>query len=398
MLYRRGQIWWYEFLFMGQRVRESSHSPSKTVAREAQHHRRRELEESVNGLRDKRRRPLLFSVAAKEYLEWKQGEVKASTYRIESKSLDHLLPVFGKLLLADINGQDIAQYQQKRAAEKAAGATINLEIGTLRSILRKHRLWGQIQPDVKKRPERDDVGHALTADEETRLLASCQQSRSRSLYPAVMLALNTGLRRSEMLNLRWNQIDLTKRMIRVGDSKTRAGRGRTVPLNDRATSVVTFWAESFPDRKPEHALFPTERVGAAGDVFAPCVTETDPLTPIASIKEAWETAKSNQRANVKARWHDLRHTCCTRLLEQGVSLPIVGQILGWAPSTTVRMAQRYGHIGQDAQRQAMALLDPPKPKKRKKAKKVSTQMSRSRKPAAPRVKLPETIADTPAVH
>jgi hypothetical protein len=56
----------------------------------------------------------------------------------------------------------------------------------------------------------------------------------------------------------------------------------------------------------------------------------------------------------------LRHTCCTRLLEQGVSLPIVGQILGWAPSATVRMAQRYGHIGQDAQRAAMALLDAPK--------------------------------------
>lgn len=77
----------------------------------------------------------------------------------------------------------------------------------------------------------------------------------------------------------------------------------------------------------------------------------DPLTPIGSIKEAWEAAKSKRRANVKVRWHDLRHTCCTRLLEQGVSLPIIGQILGWAPSTTVRMAQRYGHIGQDAQRQ-----------------------------------------------
>ncbi|MEI6475407.1 MAG: tyrosine-type recombinase/integrase [Planctomycetota bacterium] len=76
-----------------------------------------------------------------------------------------------------------------------------------------------------------------------------------------------------------------------------------------------------------------------------------------SLKQAWESAKL--KALVTARWHDLRHTCCTRLLEQGVSLPIVGQILGWAPSTTVRMAQRYGHIGQEAQRNAMALLDRP---------------------------------------
>lgn len=358
---------------MGQRVRESSHSASRTMARNAEHQRRRELEEGVNGLRDKRRRPLLFTAAAKDYLELKAADVKASTLRIESKSVDHLSPFFGKLLLADIDGRDIGRYQQARAEEGAAGATINLEIGTLRSILRRHRLWGQVQPDVKKRPERDDVGHALTTDEETRLLNACQQSRSRSLYPAVVLALNSGLRRSELLNLRWCQIDLTKRTVRVGESKTQAGRGRTVPLNDRATAVLTFWAEFFPNREPEHALFPTERVGAAGDTFTPCVTETDPLTPIGSLKEAWEAAKSKRRANVKARWHDLRHTCCTRLLEQGVSLPIIGQILGWAPSTTVRMAQRYGHIGQEAQRQAMARLDPPKPRQPRKARNKATK-------------------------
>jgi hypothetical protein len=66
MLYRRGKMWWFEFCFMGQRVRESSHSASRTVAREAEHQRRRELEESVNGLRDKKRKPFLFSVAARE--------------------------------------------------------------------------------------------------------------------------------------------------------------------------------------------------------------------------------------------------------------------------------------------------------------------------------------------
>jgi len=385
-------MWWYEFLFMGQRVRESSHSRSRTVARDAERQRRRELEESVNGLRDRRKRPLLFSAAAKDYLETKQGDIKESTYRIESKSVDHLSPFFGKLLLADIDGRDIARYQHARAEEKAAGATINLEVGTLRAILRRHRLWGQVQPDVKKRQERDDVGHALTVEEETRLLDACRQSRSRSLYPAVVLALNSGLRRSELLNLRWNQIDLTKRTVRVGESKTQAGRGRTVPLNERATTVLTFWAESFPKREPEHAIFPTERVGAAGDAFTPHVSETDPMTPIGSLKEAWESAKSKKRANVKARWHDLRHTCCTRLLEQGVSLPIVGQILGWSTSTTVRMAQRYGHIGQEAQRQAMALLDPPKPKPTKKARKAKKERAAARTRRKPHETTPMVVA------
>ena len=355
MIYKRGGIWWYEFMFMGQRVRESSRSKSRTVARDAQRQRHRELEESVNGLRGKRRRPLLFTVAARDYLEAKKGDVKASTLRIEAKNLDHLGPFFGRLLLADIDGRDVSRYQQARLGEGAAGATINLEVGTLRSILRRHRLWGNLQPDVKKRPERDDVGQALSSDDEEKLLEGCRISRSRSLYPAVILAIHTGLRSGELLSLRWLQVDLKKRTLRVGDSKSRAGRGRLVPLNDRATTILTFWAESFPDREPKHAVFPSERVGAAGDSFDACIKKTDPDTPIGSLKEAWESAK--RRTKVKARWHDLRHTCCTRLLEQGVSLPIVGQILGWAPSTTVRMAQRYGHIGQDAQRNAMALLD-----------------------------------------
>ena len=362
MVYKRGGVWWYEFAFLGQRVRESSRSTSKTVARDAERQRRRELEESANGLRGKRRRPLLFSVAVREYLTWKEGEVKASTLRIESKNLDHLLPVLGRLLLADIDGRDVAKYQQHRATEGAAGATVNLEVGTLRSILRRHRLWANLQPDVKKRQERDDVGKALDLSEETKLLAACQASRSRCLHPAVVLALHTGLRRSELLSLRWEQVDMTKKTIRVGESKTRAGRGRTVPLNERAHLILTGWAEAFPKREGFHAVFPSERIGASGDSFTPIVQSSDPETPVGSLKQAWETAK--EAAKVAVRWHDLRHTCCTRLLEQGVSLPIVGQILGWAPSTTVRMAQRYGHIGQEAQRQAMALLDrspePPK--------------------------------------
>lgn len=62
--------------------------------------------------------------------------------------------------------------------------------------------------------------------------------------------------------------------------------------------MLGFWAEVVAAREANHAVFPSERVGAAGDAFTPCVSETDLLTPIGSIKEAWETAK--RRANVKA--------------------------------------------------------------------------------------------------
>jgi len=91
------------------------------------------------------------------------------------------------------------------------------------------------------------------------------------------------------------------------------------------------------------------------------VTHTKVTTPVGSLKTAWETAKAHAGKQdpslKKVRWHDLRHSACTRLLEAGVSLPVVAQIMGWASSTTVRMAQRYGHIGQDATRSAMAKLD-----------------------------------------
>ena len=83
--------------------------------------------------------------------------------------------------------------------------------------------------------------------------------------------------------------------------------------------------------------------------------------------EGWlseiRTARRIQRrelAGVKARWHDLRHTAVTRLLENGQTLPVVASIMGWSPSTTVRMAQRYGHISTDARRAAMESMNAPR--------------------------------------
>lgn len=155
------------------------------------------------------------------------------------------------------------------------------------------------------------------------------------------------------------------RTVRVGKSKTEAGTGRTIPLNDKATKVLTFWAEQFSDRKSEHAAFPSERYGAGGDDFEPTVWNVDPATPIGSWKEAWESVK--RKTGVKIRFHDLRHTCVTRMLEGGVPLSVVASILGWSPATTARMAKRYGHIGQPAMRQAMAVLEwAARPRRRKK--------------------------------
>ncbi|HWK31827.1 MAG TPA: tyrosine-type recombinase/integrase, partial [Terriglobales bacterium] len=114
-------------------------------------------------------------------------------------------------------------------------------------------------------------------------------------------------------------------------------------------------ADQFPKRRQDQYVFPSERYGAGGDKFDPCVYDHDATHPIKSWKEAWESAKDN--AGVEVRFHDLRHTVVTRMLEGGAPLSVVAAILGWSPATTVRMAKRYGHIGQVAQRQAVELLD-----------------------------------------
>jgi integrase len=258
------------------------------------------------------------------------------------------------MLLCDIAADDIARYQASRLEQRAAAKTSNLEVGTLRAILRKNRLWAAIQPDVKMLRVREDLGRAISRDEEALLLGACRASRSRSLYPAVLLALNTCMRYSEIRLLRWEQVDLNSCVLTVGTSKTDAGTGRVLPLNDRAVAILRFWASLFPSLEANHFVFPAERYGASGK-GVPVVYDTDPTEPIGRWKEAWESAKI--RAGVSCRFHDLRHTGCTRMLEAGVPFSVVATVMGWGASSSVRMARRYGHIGQPAQRQAVNALD-----------------------------------------
>jgi integrase len=362
MLYRRGGKWWFKFRFAGRVFREPAKTASKKLARDAERKRRMQLEEGYHGLK-KRQVPQTLRVAAAAWLEMKQPTVAPKTHRIENTHLSHILPVLGQKFLSDMEPDDISRYQQHRLREKAAPKTVNLEVGTIRAILRRHRLWANIQPDVRMLSVREDVGKALTPADEKRLLDGCADSRSRSLLPAVLLALNTGMRYSELRLLRWEQIDLQRRTVRVGKSKTEAGTDRVIPLNDKATKVLKFWADQFSDRKPEHFAFPSERYGAGGDDFEPTVFDVDPKKPIGSWKESWESVK--RRTAVVVRFHDLRHTCVTRMLEGGVPLSVVASILGWSPATTARMAKRYGHIGQIAMRQAVGVLERPSRRRRR---------------------------------
>jgi integrase len=357
-VYKRGDTWWYKFKFAGQSIRESAKTSSKTVAKSAQRTRRRELEEGFNGI-SKPQRAQLFNVAAEAWIAAKQAHLSPRSVTIEKLNLKHLKPSFGGMLVCDIRPYDIAAYQSTRLRDEAAPKTINLEVGTLRAILRKHRLWANVQPDVQMLRVRDYIGRALTEDEEKALLRECRKSRSRSLYIAVEIALGTCMRYSEIRLLRWNQIDFHKGELRVGTSKTEYSEGRVIPLNTRVRTVLEFWAERFSNRRPNDFVFPFEKYGGKGedDAFGfkgSVAYATDLSKPVGNWKEGWEAAK--KRAGVTCRFHDLRHTGCTRLLEAGVPFSVVSDILGWSASTAVRMARRYGHIGQSARREAVDKL------------------------------------------
>jgi integrase len=175
---------------------------------------------------------------------------RAARIRIERDNLKHLLPQFGRLLVTDIEAHDIKKYQLVRLTAEASPKTVNLEVGTLRAILRRNRAWA-----------------------------------------AVVLALSTAMRYSEIRLLRWGQIDFLAAMVTVGKSKTINGTGRVIPLNVRARTALGALSSKFQNRLPEHYVFPAEKYGAAGDRFTPCFYKTDPTRPIGDWKEAWEAAK-----------------------------------------------------------------------------------------------------------
>jgi integrase len=385
--YKGSKVWTMDFMFHAQRIRESTGTRSKTLAEKIADKRRRELEEGTAGIR-KRQQPQLLSIASEAWLEMKKSSLAPKTVVIERTNLSHLLPELGRKLVVDIDARDIARYQQKRLLAGASPKTANLEIGTLRAILRRHGVWARLQQDVRMLPTREDVGRAITAEEERALLAACAKSRSRSLQPFVTLAIETGARFGVIRTLQWGNINFSNRCLQFGKDKTPSGTGRIIPLNPRAMATLSFWASHFPERESEHYVFPTERYGAAGDKFEPNVYQTDPTQPIRSIKEAWEGAKlmaarilksnpvggnsegepaesgeakpeEKKLETLACRFHDLRHTAVSRMLDAGVPIAKVAKIVGWSPATMVRMAARYGHFTLEELRSAVESISRP---------------------------------------
>lgn len=357
-LVRRGKTWWYEFTFQGVRIRESTHTRDENTAGRLERNRRCELELGMGGLKPIAR-PKIFKVAAKDWLDINEARWSVSNRRIEGYNVDHLLPHFGKMLLSDIIGDDVARYQAARKKEGAGPRTINMEVGTLRAILRKARLWANIQPDVRMLRTREDIGRSLSADEQHRLLVACRKSRSRSLYPAFLLSLHTGLRNAELRHLRWRNIDLLNRQLTVDVSKTKGGEGRVVPLSDIALQSLKEWKSNYPNALPGHYVFPREKYGLDGEegykAGAVAAYRVEPTKPIGSWKVAWTNAR--KEAKVACRWHDARHSFVSALAEGQASDTTIMALAG---HVSKKMMERYSHTRNELKREAIAVFDRPR--------------------------------------
>jgi integrase len=385
-LYRQSgsKVYALDLVFHGRRIRRTTGLTRKQDAREFFDNFKEELKKKAAGVQ-KKKQPDFFKDAAAKWQAGKLAKGKwksAKTQDIARVALNHILPRLGGLLLVEIEGSHITEYQKLRQREDASNRTIDIEVSVVRQILQKYGRWEALKEDVaSKLDEEKEVGQVLTPEQQRILLAECSRSVSRGLLPFVVVAIETGARYGVIRTLQWGGVDFVNRTVRFGKDKTASGSNRVVPLNQRAMSALTFWAEQFPDRKPEHYVFPSESYGLHGrkGTFGGSVRTyaCDPTKPVGSISSAWETARAATRRHCpkcdgilvdrekpatgyicdscgfetaelpegasRFRFHDLRHTAITRLVQGGTPVVKIAKLVGWSNSTAVKMALRYSH-------------------------------------------------------
>jgi len=206
------RVYVMDFMFHGQRIRETTGMTSLTRAREVLSKRKQDLKDGAAGIR-KQQAPRLLSVAAKDWQEVKQSKWSHRMQSIAAYALGHLLPEMGRKLLVDIDARDILKYQKARLTEGASNRTVNIEVGVLRQIMKRAGQWERVRnsdtwADVGMLKERDDVGRKLTSSEESMLILECGRSVSRCLLPFVVLLLETGSRFNTVRTLTWVRLTL----------------------------------------------------------------------------------------------------------------------------------------------------------------------------------------------
>jgi integrase len=313
------------------------------VAKAAEQQRRRDLEHgfhNITEIRENRIR-LLRDVAA-QYLDDYRLRFRGVTFA--EYAIGHVTRHLGDELLVDIDEAAVLGYQSSRLKELAAPKSVNEEVRFLLTMMEQQ--GDIIRASLRKKkklklPARRKIGKAYEADETQRMRQLSKKSRSPHIYLALTMALNAGMRDAETKSLQWGRVHLDKRYLQVGESKTNAGDGRTIPINSILYQAIldysVWYRERFKDIRPEWYVFPFGRP-----------RPHDPTRPVTTLKTAWKNVRKN--AGVTGRWHDHRHTLITELAENGAGEETIREIVGHVSKEVLR---DYLHVRMKAKRDAL---------------------------------------------
>ena len=345
-VFKNGRFYHFEFKLDGRRRRGSTGTANKSQAIAEERRQRERLEKSYSQVieqesREQQRKTI--QLAADEFLKDYKAKHESPTFA--KYALGHVSRLLGGSLVVEITPNVVKRYQSDRLREKAGPKTINDEVQLLL------RLCGEQGALIRATLRRDKAlklalppspGRPYSSDEKSRMLEAAKKLRTPQMHAALALDLNTGLRDKELRQIRWGQIDLIdKKALTVGKSKTVSGTGRVIPLNETALAALV-----------AHAAWYTRRFGACKPewfVFAfGKPLPKDPTRPITSFKTAW--TKVREKAGVKGRWHDNRHTLVTELAESGAGDEVIMSIAGHVSRA---MLSRYSHVRMEAKRRAL---------------------------------------------
>lgn len=323
----------YDIWFKGKRYRKITNL-SRANTEKAGYNRLRELEKITLGLGDEYpKKPVLFDAFAEDYIEeHAMVNNRPTSVKRDRNSLKHLKPFFKNKYLHNITPELVEGYKAERKAQIST-TSVNREVTLLKSIMAKAREWKRISVNpiagraVKKFREENRMMRILTSDEARILLANADGW----LRSFLIIALCTGMRRNEILTLTWEDVNSATNEIRVRAEISKSKRLRLVPMNGEVKRAI----QALPKRN--RLIFFNVSTGKN----------------IQDIKTAFRTAKKRAGIKGRLRVHDLRHTAASWMIEDGIDLVTVKEILGHA---SVQTTMIYCHPRKEIKHRAAALL------------------------------------------
>lgn len=340
-IYKRGDVYWYKFMWQGKLVRESTRQGNDKIARQMEAAHRTALAKGQVGIRERRAVPALAEFAEKQFLPWVDATFAAKLKtRLWYRNGVRRLKAFHEIAeckLDEIGGEQIAAYVARRQVDGLEVSSINRELQVLRRMLRVAVDWGAAERacKVKMLSGEKHREFVLRPEEEARYQAAAPEPLASI---AVVLA-DTGLRPEECYRLRWEAITWVNGRngtLLVTHGKTTAAR-RVLPMTSRVRALLeTRW---------EHAGRPLE-----GWVW-PAPTRSGHMEA-SSLKK--QHAKALRISKVRPFvLYSLRHTFLTRLGESGCDSWTLARIAG---HSSIAISARYVHPSEEAVLAAMSRL------------------------------------------